>query len=149
MDLEDHLTPSSCLVCKIVHVGCQADASAMEKFINGSHHVCQYSWKTFRSNGKTCHSYNFPFHLNLRNFLTVALMGTWWKASLRFNPTHMVPYWNHFLTVLSSSIWKYTWQMYLLNFFRFRIGLHMSGLLLDLGTAKNELTYSPWTRPTS
>ena len=102
----------------------------------------------FRPNGKIFHSYNIPLHVNLRNFLTQALMGTWRKASLSFNPAHMVLCWNHFLTVLSSSIQKYMWQTYLLNFFRFRIGLHLSGLLLDLGTGKYELTYSPCTRPT-
>ena len=100
----------------------------------------------FRPNCKTCWSYNFPLHLNLRNFLIWALMGTWRKASLRSNPTHMVSCWNHFLTVLSSSIWKYTWQIYLLNFPRFRIDFH-SGLLLDLGTTKYELTYFPCTWP--
>merc|ERR1712112_209463 len=100
-------------------------------------------------NSRTCHLYSFPFHLNLRNFLTWALMGTWRKASLRSNPAHMVPCWNHFLTDLSSSIRKYTCLTYLLNFLRFRIGLHLSGVLLDLGTAKYELTYCPCTWPTS
>ena len=103
----------------------------------------------FSPKGKTCHSYSFPFHLNLRNFLTWALMGTWRNASLRSNPAHMEPRWNHFLTVLSSSIRKYTCLTYLLNCFRFRIGLHLSGTLLDLGTAKYELTYCPGTGPTS
>merc|ERR1712112_90916 len=100
-------------------------------------------------NSRTCHLYSFPFHLNLRNFLTWALMGTWRKASLRSNPAHMEPCWNHFLTVLSSSIWKYMCLTYLLNFFRFRIGLYLSGDLLDLGTAKYELTYCPGTGSTS
>merc|ERR1712112_428188 len=76
-------------------------------------------------------------------------MGTWRNASLRSNPTHMEPCWNHFLTVLSSSIRKYTCLTYLLNFLKFRIGLHLSGVLLDLGTAKYELTYCPCTGPTS
>ena len=103
----------------------------------------------FSPKGKTCHSYSFPLHLNLRNFLTRALMGTWRKASLRSNPAHMEPCWNHFLTDLISSIEKCTGLTYLLNFFRFRIGLHLSGDLLDLGTAKYELTYCPRTGPTS
>ena len=36
-----------------------------------------------------------------------------------------------------------------LKFFRFRISLHLSGTLLDLGTAKYELTYCPCTGPNS
>ena len=44
-------------------------------------------------------------------------------------------------------------EIYMTNVFiellRFRNGLHLSGLLLDLGTAKYELTYSPCTQPTS
>ena len=82
-----------------------------------------------RPKGSTCHSYSFPFHRNRRNFLTLALMGTWRKASLRFNPAHREPFWNYFLTVLTSSIQKYTWWTYSLNFFRFRVGLHLSGTL--------------------
>ena len=35
------------------------------------------------------------------------------------------------------------------EFFRFRISLNLLGTLLDLGTAKYELTYSPCTGPTS
>merc|ERR1712112_325790 len=54
----------------------------------------------FSPKGETCHSYSFPLHLNLRNFLTWSVMGTWRKASLRSNPAHMEPCWNHFLTDL-------------------------------------------------
>merc|ERR1711942_336111 len=61
----------------------------------------------------------------------------------------MEPCWNHFLTDLISSIEKCTHLTYLLNFFRFRIGLHLSGDLLDFSTAKYELTYCPCTGPTS
>ena len=142
MDLEDCLTPASCLVCKIIHVGLQADASAVEIFNNRSHHVRQYSWRIF-------YSYNFSLHLNLINFLTWALMGKWRKASLGSKTTYMLPYWNHFLTIFSSPIQKYTWQTYLLNFFRFRICLPLLGLLLYLGASKYDLTHSPWTWPTS
>ena len=47
MDLKDNLTPASCFICKIVHEGHQADASATEKFNKGNHHIGQYSWRTF------------------------------------------------------------------------------------------------------
>ena len=47
MDLKDRLTPASSLIGKIVHEGCQADAPAVEKPDDGSHHVGQYSWRTF------------------------------------------------------------------------------------------------------
>ena len=33
--------------------------------------------------------------------------------------------------------------MYLLEFLRFRIGLHLSGVIFDFGTEKSELTYCP------
>ena len=49
MDLKDHLTPAFRLICKIVHKGCQADASATEKLNNWSHHKGQYFWVTFET----------------------------------------------------------------------------------------------------
>ena len=42
MHLKEHLTPASCLICKVVHKGHQADASAMEKFDDRSHQIGQY-----------------------------------------------------------------------------------------------------------
>ena len=38
---------SPCLICKVVHEGLQADASAAEKFNNWSQHICQYSKEFF------------------------------------------------------------------------------------------------------
>ena len=38
MDPKDHLALTSCLICKIVHIGCQADVSVMEEMENGFHH---------------------------------------------------------------------------------------------------------------
>merc|ERR1711895_236858 len=78
-------------------------------------------------NGKTCHLESFLFHLNLRNFLTLECTGTWRKASFRSNPAHHAFFWNHFLTAFMSSIWKKTCLIDLLNRFRFRMGLHLSG----------------------
>ena len=51
MDLEDHLTPASCLICKVIHEGRQADASAVEKLNDWSHHKGQYSRGTFKTKG--------------------------------------------------------------------------------------------------
>ena len=47
LELKDHLTPASCLICKIVHEGPQADASTTEKIDNWSHYEGQYLWGTF------------------------------------------------------------------------------------------------------
>ena len=51
MDLKDNLTPALCLICKIIHEGRQADASAAEKLDNWSHHEGQYSLETFETKG--------------------------------------------------------------------------------------------------
>ena len=51
MDLKDRLTTAPCLICKIIHEGCQADTSATEKFDDRSHHEGQYSWGTFETKG--------------------------------------------------------------------------------------------------
>ena len=51
MDLKDHLTRASYLICKVVHEGRQADASAVEKFDNRTHHVGQYSSRKFETEG--------------------------------------------------------------------------------------------------
>ena len=40
VNLEDCLTHASCLVCKIVHIGHQANAFAAEKFNDWSHICC-------------------------------------------------------------------------------------------------------------
>ena len=81
--------------------------------------------------------------------MTLGCMGTWRKASFRSNPAHHAFFWNHFLTAFMSSIWKWTCLIDLLNRFRFRMGLHLSGDLLDFGTTKYELTYCPGTGSTS
>ena len=49
MDLEDHLTFAYCLICEIIHLGYQANASAMKETKNGLNHNCQYSWKLFQT----------------------------------------------------------------------------------------------------
>ena len=49
MDLKDHLTPAFHLVCEVVHIGCQADASAAEKLDNRLHYEGQYLWRTFET----------------------------------------------------------------------------------------------------
>ena len=49
MDLEDHLTFAYCLICEIIHLGYQANASAMKETKNGFNHNCQYSWKPFQT----------------------------------------------------------------------------------------------------
>ena len=49
MDLKDHLTPAFRLICKIVHKGHQANASATEKLNNWGHHKGQYSQGTFET----------------------------------------------------------------------------------------------------
>ena len=51
MDLKDRPALASSLVCKIIHEGRQADASAMEKFDDRSYHVSQYSSRTFKTKG--------------------------------------------------------------------------------------------------
>ena len=51
MDLEDCLTPALGLIGEIVHEGRQADASAMEKLNDWSHHKGQYSRGTFNTEG--------------------------------------------------------------------------------------------------
>ena len=48
-DLKDCLTPEFRLICKVIHEGCQADASAAEKFDNWSHHEGRYSGGTFET----------------------------------------------------------------------------------------------------
>ena len=51
MDMKDRLTHAPCLICKIVHEGRQADASAAEKLNYWSHHKGQYSRGTFETEG--------------------------------------------------------------------------------------------------
>ena len=51
MDLKDCLSPAFRLICKIVHKGRQANASAMEKLNNWHHHKGQYSRGTFETKG--------------------------------------------------------------------------------------------------
>ena len=51
MDLKDRLTPAFHLICKIVHEGLQADASATEKLNDWSHHKGQYLRGTFETKG--------------------------------------------------------------------------------------------------
>ena len=51
MNPKDHLTPARCLICKIVHEGHQADASATEKLDNWSYLKGQYSRGTFETEG--------------------------------------------------------------------------------------------------
>ena len=56
MDLEDHLTFAYCLICEIIHLGYQANASAMKETKNGFNHNRQYSWKLFQTKWQ-----NLPF----------------------------------------------------------------------------------------
>ena len=51
MDLKDRLTPAFRLICKIIHEGRKADASAMEKLNDWSYYKGQYSRGTFEIEG--------------------------------------------------------------------------------------------------
>ena len=51
MDLKDHLTPAFHLICEVVHKGCQANVSAVEKLNDWSHHKGQYSRGKFETKG--------------------------------------------------------------------------------------------------
>ena len=94
-----------------------------------------------RPKGNTCHSNSLPPHSNLRNFLNFRWMGTWRKASLMSIPQNQLPDLSHCLIQATSSILKEIFLTEVLKRFRLRMGLHLSGDLFDLGTAKYELTY--------
>ena len=121
MDLKDCLTPASCLICDVIHVGLQAYSSAPKKLKNNFTMKVNSIGEHFKPKGITNYSYSYPFSAILRNFLILDLMETWRKSSLRSTPAHNKSFWNHFSIL---------------------------GCLLNLGTAKNKLTYCFCTQPT-
>ena len=49
IDLKDHIKFAYLLICEIIHLGYQTNASAMKETKNGFNHNCQYSWKLFQT----------------------------------------------------------------------------------------------------
>ena len=91
VDLENCLTPASCLVCEVVHIGRQADASATEKLDNGLHHEGQYSWRTFKTKWEHLPFIQFPFPFKSKEFLDTGIHGDMEEGILEIQPrTHGV-----------------------------------------------------------
>ena len=89
MDLKDCLTPAPCLICKIVHEGCQADASAAEKLDNRLHHEGQYSWRTFETKREHLPFIQFPLPFKSKEFLDLGTHGDMEEGILEIQPcTH-------------------------------------------------------------
>ena len=86
MDLEYHLTPVSCLLCNVVHEGRQADATAMEKSSNESHHICQYSWRTFKTKLRDLSFKQFPSPCKPKEFLDPGTHGDMEEGILEIQP---------------------------------------------------------------
>ena len=49
IDLKDHLEFAYLLICEIIHLGYQTNASAMKETKNVFNHNRQYSWKPFQT----------------------------------------------------------------------------------------------------
>ena len=96
----------------------------------------------FNPNGRTTHCKSSPNHLNRRNFQKSLLIGMWGKASFKSIPIQNAPGFSHSRTCLNVSILNLYFLTELFMRFRFKIGLNFPGLL-NLGTAKYELMYSP------
>ena len=89
MDMKDHLTPALCLICKIIHEGCQTDASATEKLDNSLHHEGQYSRRTFETKREHLPFIQFPFPFKSKEFLDLGTHGDMEEGIFQIQPrTH-------------------------------------------------------------
>ena len=89
MDLEYCLTPASHLVCEVIHIGHQADASAAEKLNNWLHHKGQYLGRTFKTKWKHLPLLQFPFPFTWKEFLYTGSHGEMEEGIFEIQPcTH-------------------------------------------------------------
>ena len=89
--MEYCLTPAPSLNCEVVHVGRQADASAMEKLDNCSPHKGHYLWETFETEGWDLPFVLFPLLFKSNKFLDRGTHGDIEESILEIQPrTHGV-----------------------------------------------------------
>merc|ERR1712101_54596 len=87
--MEYHLTPAYSLDCGVVHIGRQADASAVEKPDNRLHHEGQYSWRTFETKREHLPFIQFPLPSKSKEFLDLGIHGDMEEGIFKIQPrTH-------------------------------------------------------------
>ncbi len=89
MCMEYCLTPASSLNCEVVHIGHQADASAVEKLDNRLHHEGQYSWRTFETKREHLPFIQFPLPFKSKESLDLGIHGDMEEGIFKIQPrTH-------------------------------------------------------------
>ena len=87
--MEYRLTPPSSLVCEVIHIGRQADASATVKPDNRLHHEGQYLWRTFETKREHLPFIQFPLLFKSKESLDLGIHGDMEEGIFKIQPrTH-------------------------------------------------------------